>query len=308
MSTFHVKSWRARMGWDRKQAANKLEISVHTIKSYELLQRSVPAPIEQLMKKIEAEKVVGNGSVHGAPIRIVGGGTVSHIRNHLALCAPAYGSTAKALLAICQAHDQNAEMILTRMADPSSSIETSADLENWVKSTVADHNAKIVFWNPAIVDYNGSVGNIQSGKKADRLKSREGKQNIEITPAEKLVTMFRESRKDLFLVAFKTTTNATTDEQYAAGLSLLKNASANLVLANDTVTGMNMVIVPEEARYHQTIDREVALAGLVEMTILRSKNTFTRSRVMSDIGVSWNDEAIPENLKTVFHYCFSKGL
>lgn len=30
-------------------------------------------------------------------IEIIGGGTVSHMRNHLALCAPAYGQTARTL-------------------------------------------------------------------------------------------------------------------------------------------------------------------------------------------------------------------
>ena len=30
-------------------------------------------------------------------IDIIGGGTVSHVRNHLALCAPAYGTTSRQL-------------------------------------------------------------------------------------------------------------------------------------------------------------------------------------------------------------------
>lgn len=307
MSNFHVKSWRARMGFSRQQAADLLGVSPYTIKSYEIGQRTIPSPMVQLMEKVEREKTGHLGSTPGAPIRIVGGGTVSHVRNHLALCAPAYGSTAKSLLALCLAHDKQAELTLTRMADPSSPYETSQDLARWIEKTVRDESAKIVFWNPAIVDFDGSIGNVASGRKAERLKTRDGEQILTLTPADKLVKRFRQERKDLFLVAFKTTTNATPDQQYAAGLALLKGASANLVLANDTVTGMNMVIVPEEARYHQTTDREVALAGLVEMALLRSQNTFTRSQVVSDEGVAWDDPSIPENLRKVVNYCIEKG-
>ena len=268
MSAFHVKSWRTRMGMSRQQAADALGVSVHTIKSYELEKRSVPTPTVQLMGKMEQEKNGDLGVVPGAPIRIVGGGTISHVRNGLALCAPAYGTTAKALLALCQAHDKTADLTLTRMADPTSTIETSVDLEHWVRSTAADSNAKIIFWNPTVVDFNGHIGTVPSGHQAQRLNSKDDKLNIELTPANKLVELFRQQRNDIFLVAFKTTTNATPEEQYSAGLSLLKSSNANLVLANDTVTGLNMVVTPEEARYHETHDREVALAGLVEMVLL----------------------------------------
>jgi hypothetical protein len=34
-------------------------------------------------------------------IHIIGGGTVSHIGSHLALCAPAYGNTAHHLAGLC---------------------------------------------------------------------------------------------------------------------------------------------------------------------------------------------------------------
>lgn len=258
------------MGMSRQQAADKLGVSVHTIKSYELNKRSVPAPMAQLMDKMELEKNGDLGVVPGAPIRIVGGGTISHVRNRLALCAPAYGSTAKALLALCQAHDKSADLTLTRMADPLSTIETSADLEMWARRTVSDLNAKIIFWNPAVVDFEGAVGDIPSGEKSQRLDISETI-NCQLTPANKIVAMFRQQRKDIFLVAFKTTTNATPDEQHAAGVALIKEACANLVLANDAITGVNMVVTPEEGRYHETKDREVALAGLVEMALRESQ-------------------------------------
>ena len=301
------KAWRARLGLSREQAATTLETSRHTIKAYELGDRKVPIQVFKLMEMLEVSLPPALAPTPGAAIRIIGGGTVSHIRNHLALCAPAYGSTAKSLLALCVQQGREADLLLTRMANPASPYETIADLADLADQIVADPTARIVFWNPALCDFVGAIGEVASGRKADRLKTSEGARQVELTPAPKVVDRFRATRKDLFLVAFKSTTNATPDQQYLAGLALLKRASANLVLANDTVTGLNMVIVPEEARYHQTFDRERALSGLVEMALLRSANTFTRSEVVSDEGVSWMDPVIPENLRAVVNHCIARG-
>lgn len=301
------KAWRARMGYTREEAAKTLKTSPNTIKSYELSQRNVPEKVFKLMDMLETQPRTPIASTSGAPIRIVGGGTVSHVRNHLALCAPAYGSTAKSLLKMCISQGYEAELILTRMADPSSRYETNADLAVLADEIIADTKARIVFWNPALCDFDGQVGNVASGPKANRLKTREGETELKMVPAAKVVDRFRKTRKDLFLVAFKTTTQATPDEQYRAGLDLLKRTSANLVLANDTVTKLNMVIVPEEARYHETTDREEALCGLVEMAILRSQNTFTRSKVMSEVGVPWADPVIDPSLRKVVNHCIERG-
>ena len=70
----------------------------------------------------------------------------------------------------------------------------------------------------------------------------------------------RRERTDLFLVACKATAaGATPDGQYLAGLRLLKSASANLVLANDTRTRLSMVVTPDQARYHETTDRAASV-------------------------------------------------
>ena len=37
-------------------------------------------------------------------IYIFGGGTFSHVRNHMALAAPAFGETAKRLAELCKEH------------------------------------------------------------------------------------------------------------------------------------------------------------------------------------------------------------
>lgn len=301
------RAWRFRLGLDREQAAKVLETSIFTVKAYELGNRKVPEQVFKLMEMLEGSMPPAPLPTPGAPIRIVGGGTVVHVRNHLALCAPAYGTTAKRLLSLCQAQQAAADLTLTRMADPKSRFETNEDLADLADQIIADPSARVVFWNPALCDYEGMIGDVPPDRKAQRMKTSEGVTQMILRPADKVVSRFRALRKDLFLVAFKTTTSATPDEQYRAGLSLLKRVSANLVLANDTVSGLNMVIVPEEARYHQTKDREEALAGLVEMALMRSKNTFTRSQVVSNEGVAWNDPMIPDNLRQVVDHCIQRG-
>jgi hypothetical protein len=250
-------------------------------------------------------------------VHIVGGGTVSHIRTHLALCAPAYGTVARRLAELCRAQSDTMDVIshYTRMADPTIRIETNDDLKRLVYELVDDLRTKIVFWAPAIVDFDGAIDNIPSDKYAERLSAsnKEGDLAIRLTPAPKLVDMIRQGsegrkpRKDIFLVAFKTTWNATSEEQYRSGLDLLKRTSANLILANDSITRLNMVIVPEEAAYHVTNDRDEALKGLVEMAYLRSHLTFTRSTVIAGEPVPWDSPLVPQTLRDVVDYCIKRG-
>ena len=53
---FHVRSWRKKMKWSRKEAAERLGLSVHTIKSYELHRRDLSKPIQRLMERLEEEQ------------------------------------------------------------------------------------------------------------------------------------------------------------------------------------------------------------------------------------------------------------
>lgn len=243
-----------------------------------------------------------------ADIRIVGGGTIMHVRNHLALCAPAYGSTARRIQRICQSEYHRATSVhLTKMADPHSPYVTNDDMERLVNELVADASTKIVFWNPAICDFVGQIDTVESGKYAERLKTKNGQTTMVLSPADKLVGNIRRDRKDIFLVAFKTTTGASKDQMYLAGLGLMKGSHVNLVLVNDTVTRMNMVVTPEEARYFVTTDRDEALHGLVDTALLRSTCTFTRSTVVDHPGIAWNSGDIADNLRTVINHCIERG-
>lgn len=257
-------------------------------------------------------------------VEILGGGTVSHVRNHLALCAPAYGKTATQLSNICRAHSDKLQvnLHLTKMADPMfSDIETNHDVSDLVDKWIADPNVKIIFFNPALVDFDAHVfyegppsrswfeedGFTPSGKYEPRLKTSNGPVRLHLSPSQKIVSEIRRKRKDIFLVAFKTTCGATEDEQYLTGLHLLKTSSCNLVLANDTKTRNNMIITPEEARYHVSTDRDYVLKNLVEMAYLRSHLMFTRSTVVAGEAVSWNSPLVPETLRKVVDYCIEKG-
>ncbi len=240
-------------------------------------------------------------------IHVIGGGTFSYVRNHLALCTPAFGETARRIAAICEAQGRETVLHLTKMADSSSKLVTNDDVGALIDRLVADPDARIVFMNAALFDFDGRIGDVPSGKHATRLKSREGAKEIAITPADKVIGRLRSVRKDIYAIGFKTTTGATPDEQYRIGLGLLKANSLNLVLANDPVTRSNMVITPEEARYFETTDRTAALEGLVKMALARSTNTFTRSTVIPGDSVPWSSDLIPPNLRRVVEHCIEGG-
>jgi hypothetical protein len=258
-------------------------------------------------------------------IEIIGGGTISHVRNHLALCAPAYGTTARRLYELVIKNssipDYNLHLHLTRMASPiGHNLETNEDVSLLVDQWIADPDTKIIFFNPALVDFNGAIttsGPIgyewsndittKSGKYEERLKTSKGEQSMLLWPSGKILGKIRKERKDIFLVAFKTTCGATEDEQFLSGLHLLKSNSCNLVLANDTKERRNMIITPEQARYCVTTNRDEALKTLVDMAISRSEGHFTRSNVVPGHSIPWDMETIPHSLKAVVDHCIAKG-
>lgn len=241
-------------------------------------------------------------------IYIIGGGTVFHLRPHLALCSPAHGTVARKLGDLCRVKAKNldTEVHLTKMAG-GRHLETNADIAHFIDGLVANPDTKIVFLTAAMCDFEGEVNGVAADKYGERLHSRTDEVNVSLVPAQKIVKTIRSKRKDIFAVAFKTTCGATPDEQYIAGLNLLKEASVNLVLANDVETRLNMVITPEEARYYETTDRDTALEGLVEMAVKRSQLTFTRSTVVAGDPIPWNSPLVPESLRTVVDYCIKSG-
>lgn len=264
-------------------------------------------------------------------IHIFGGGTFSYVRNHMALAAPAFGNTAWAIYnhildqriaefsrGEIEQYSQIDEMLqlhLTKMASPISDLVTNDDVEKKLDELIRDPSTRVIFFNVALCDYHGKIIENRhgedtltaSGKYATRLRTSEGDQQMHLSPAAKLIGKIRKTRKDIFVVGFKTTCGASSDEQYVTALNMLKANSINLVLANDTLTRNNMIVAPEETRYCETNDRKLVLKTLVDMTLSRSTNTFTRSTVIPGEHVEWNSEMIPDNLRKVVNHCIDRG-
>ncbi len=244
-------------------------------------------------------------------IHIFGGGTINHVRNHLALCAPAYGGTANILYQLCRLrfNTMDSYIHLTKMAGGrghGKEMETNDDVAQAVQNVVDRETTRIVFMTCAICDFNGEIGSEHPGKYAKRLPSSIIT-SMKISPADKIVSTIRKQRKDIFLVACKTTCGASEDEQYIAGLDLCKRASCNLVLANDTKTRLNMIVTPEEARYCVTKDRKKVLWELTDMTWYRTHLNFTRSTVVDGQPVKMTDVDVPLSMKVILDWLIEQN-
>lgn len=266
-------------------------------------------------------------------IHIIGGGTVAHIRPHLALSAPAYGKAVRQLFdAICCAEEAEnllVHLYTTKMAGnrhqvwsqrtglddvEAPNLETNADVAKLLDDIcVLDPDPSIVFLPAALCDFEPTsfqqgvkIPTTYVGKEHVRLRSDQAV-DVHLEPAQKVISSVRKQRKDIFLVGFKTTTGAVKQDQFDAGLELLKKASCNLVLANDLVTKVNMVITPEQAPYYVSEDRRHTLRQLVGMALMRSKGHFTRSQVIEGKSVGWNGEVVPASLREVVNHCIKRG-
>lgn len=239
---------------------------------------------------------------------VIGGGTFSHVRTHLALSTPAFGKTARTLADKCRKvfTNMDVELVLTKMADHTSNLVTNEDVSNYIDTLIEDNTVKAIFFNVALCDFDGQIGLTPSGKHEPRLESakRDGHgYKIWLFTADKIINKIREKRKDIFLVGFKTTSNATPQEQFSKGLNLMKKSSANLVLANDVATHNNFIITPEEGVYGKEMDRDACLDELVKIAYYRTHLTFTRSTVVDGTPVPWSDKLIPETLRSVINWC-----
>jgi len=240
-------------------------------------------------------------------IHIIGGGTFSPVRNHLALSAMAFGETAKRLTDLLEQGEYSVRLHLTKMADSRSKIITNDDVKKLIEELIDDPSTKVIVMNAALCDYDGSIGDIPSGPHADRMKTQDGDQRMRLHPADKLIGMIRKTRKDIFVVGFKSTTSASDQDQYQAGLKLLKTNSLNLVLANDLVTRQNVIVTPEESTYSKTKNRDQALRFLTKMILARTKLTFTRSTVIPGNARQWNSNNVPNSLFETVNHLINKG-
>src|SRR4029079_6661258 len=150
------------------------------------------------------------------------------------VCAPAYGHTADMLMVLCRerfGENYNIFQKLTKMANSSSSLETNEDIAMKIKELKEEPSTKIIFFSCALVDFqpeelviidsNGDESAyVEFGKHNQRLNSRDDEVTIHFKPSDKIISTIRQGRKDIFLVGFKTTCNASKQEMYEKGLRL----------------------------------------------------------------------------------------
>lgn len=243
------------------------------------------------------------------------GGTTQHITRHLAISAPAYGSIAEPLVRLCIQYfpKMDVEVRATRMAG-GKSIDTNHDLELDIAKVVRDPLTKIVIMAASICDFKpilAKQGNRADGilnKNQHRFSAKDGSVGLMLQPAKKLLPLIRAKRKDIFLIGFSHTHNATVREQYSKAINLCKSASANLIFANDTATNAFFTVVPEEAKYGRgNGNRLYALNHLIQIASLRSHLTFTQSTVVDGKPISWRSKLVPASLRNVINYCIKNG-
>lgn len=193
-------------------------------------------------------------------ILILGGGTFYHVRNHLSIAAPAFGTTARWL------HEQlpNSNLVLTRMADPFSKLETNADVGAIIDDYLTDTNLKVLIMNVAMCDYDGQIANVPSGKHAKRMKTKAGQQIMQLEPSQKVIQNIKEQRPDILLVGFKTTTHHSPEEQITATIAMGRSSHCDLIFANDTVTRYNLLVDANGICLCQSANRLLVLEALVK--------------------------------------------
>ena len=188
-----------------------------------------------------------NVSVSTRTKRIVvfGGGTIMHVRNHMALCAPAYGGTAKKLANMLSGNGYRVDLMLTKMADSTSDLETNDDVQTALMDVLAESNTVGIIFNVALCDFSGQMGLVASGKYAERLQTREVNKYglaLVLQPTKKLLGSIHLLRPDIVSVGFKTTANETAQAQVEKSNRMAREAGVSWMLANDTVTRNNIVL------------------------------------------------------------------
>lgn len=203
-------------------------------------------------------------------VHIFGGGSIMYVRGHMALCAPARGRTARQLAQLLREEDVSVRLHLTSMADPDSDMETNDDVERRLRKVLALESTRGVIFNVALCDFEGQIGDVPSGKYAQRLQTRQVTEDglpLVLRPTKKLLGLVRELRPDVKTIGFKTTTNDNMPEQVARANRMAGEHGIHWMLANDTGTRVNIVLrgggaaeLPEAL--YTGMDRQVALQTL----------------------------------------------
>lgn len=203
-------------------------------------------------------------------IHIFGGGTVNYVRNHFALCAPAFGTTARQLAELLRARNIAYTLHLTRMADSASKLETNDDVERRIDLVLQDPDTSAIVVNVALCDFQGQIDDVESGKYAQRLQTRSGELNMHLIPAKKILAKIKATRPDVVLVGFKTTANEPAQVQIEKMQRQIAETQADIVFGNDTVTRNNIIIAHNHI-IAASANRQDMLVSLINSIISSKK-------------------------------------
>lgn len=246
-------------------------------------------------------------------VHIFGGGTITDITSHFAVCAPAQGWTANKLYSLCIDRFKACEVHREMTLMAGGTLRTNADVAARIEQLKADRATKVIFFNVAMCDWEPTFiteeyeevacSHTDIGRHTRRLTTSDTKAvEVRFEPAPKVISSIRTGRKDIFLVGFKATCGATKQEMYEKGLRLCKEGSCNLVVVNDTKTHWGMIVTPEEAAYSETDNRQDLLKEVVDMAWHRSQLTFTQSTVVAGNPVPWDDPRVAPSLRAVVNH------
>lgn len=192
---------------------------------------------------------------------VFGGGTFNHISCHLSLAAPAFGATAKQLHQMfIEAGPLESQLVLTKMADPSSKLVTNEDVAQYVEQMVKDKEVKIVVMNAAICDFE-----IENTTGESRLSSAKDYPVTLKGIRGKILSSIRQARPDIILAGFKTTHGQSAATQLARAALSIHDNNLDIVFANDVQSRTNLLLNRFLSVSRGT--REELLKKLVDETI-----------------------------------------
>lgn len=198
-------------------------------------------------------------------IAIFSGGTMIHIRPHLSLCAPAYGTIGEELTTLL---DQDHECVLYRSKMAGGyAFETNDDLEELIEKVLQDDDLTVIIMAAAVCDFEPTEVNINGmigtgfGKEYARLDSRD-EISINFKPTAKIINQIKEKRPDITLVTFKTTAGASIDEIKYKCLRNRDHSNADFVFGNDIQNYTNSLT--DKDGFSVSSDRDENIKRLVD--------------------------------------------
>jgi len=190
---------------------------------------------------------------------VISGGTISYIRPHFALMAPAYGGIGDFFESCFEKRKNDWNDIIdiynvkTKLAGGGEILETNEDMGQYIDQLLENHEVKCIVMAAAICDFKAEsiiqtdgiseYADYKIGKEHDRLCSDEDI-SLHLTPNRKIVRKIKAVRPDIFLVSFKTTTSKSYPELVEECKLSQELHDSDLVFGNDLVARNNLLYYP----------------------------------------------------------------